>query len=130
MLIKRIFDFLFSPPLPSLCSPILLTVGVAVKCSSRDSVLYGSDRVGKDNVLFKMLKLRTMEVNTPEVGTHLFIDSHQYLTRFGSLLRKYRLDEMPQLWSVLKGDMSLVGPRPALFNQDDLLILRTGKKGV
>jgi O-antigen biosynthesis protein WbqP len=98
---------------------------VGVKFSSRGPVLYWSDRVGKDNHIFKMPKFRTMKVGTPAVATHLLKDSDRYLTPVGSFLRKSSLDELPQLLSIFMGDMSFVGPRPALFNQDDLIVLRT-----
>ena len=116
---KRIFDlFLF------LCSfPVL------VRLTSRGPALYWSDRVGVGNEIFKMPKFRMMRIDTPAVATHLFKDPDAYLTPIGPFLRKSSLDELPQLWSVLKGDMSFVGPRPALFNQEDLVALRT-EKGV
>jgi O-antigen biosynthesis protein WbqP len=125
---KRFLDLCISLSLLTLSLPLLLIVGLAVKLTSPGPVLYWSDRVGRDNVLFRMPKFRTMRVNTPEVATHLLADSYQYLTPVGLFLRKYSLDELPQLWSVAVGDMSLVGPRPALFNQDDLINLRTEKK--
>lgn len=87
--------------------------------------MYWSDRVGMHNKIFKMPKFRTMQVDTPAVATHLLTNPQQFLTPIGSFLRKSSLDELPQLWSILKGDMSFVGPRPALFNQDDLVALRT-----
>jgi O-antigen biosynthesis protein WbqP len=96
-----------------------------VKLTAAGSVLYWSDRVGRNNKIFKMPKFRTMRVDTPAVATHLLPDVKQFLTPVGSFLRKSSLDELPQLWSILKGDMSFVGPRPALFNQDDLIALRT-----
>jgi len=100
-----------------------------VKLSSNGPVLYWSDRVGRNNILFKMPKFRSMRVDTPAVATHLLTNPGHYLTPIGKLLRKTSIDELPQLWSILVGDMSFVGPRPALFNQDDLIALRT-KKGV
>ena len=102
-----------------------LTVALAVKLTSAGSVLYWSDRVGRDNKIFKMPKFRTMLVDTPAVATHLLPDPKQFLTPIGSFLRRSSLDELPQLWSIIKADMSFVGPRPALFNQDDLIALRT-----
>jgi O-antigen biosynthesis protein WbqP len=107
--------------------PITL-VALCVRLTSRGPVLYWSDRVGRNNSIFRMPKFRTMRTDTPAVATHLLGDPDQYLTPIGSFLRKSSLDELPQLWSILKGDMSLVGPRPALFNQDDLVALRTEKK--
>ena len=100
-------------------------VVLLVKFTSKGPPLYWSNRVGKFNTLFKMPKFRTMQVGTPALATHLLSDSGQYLTPVGSFLRKSSLDELPQLWSILVGDMSFVGPRPALFNQDDLIALRT-----
>ena len=100
-----------------------------VKLTSKGSVLYWSDRVGKNNTIFKMPKFRSMKVDTPVVATHLLDDPKSVLTPVGDFLRKSSLDELPQLWCILKGDMSFVGPRPALFNQDDLITLRT-EKGV
>lgn len=102
-----------------------LIVAVLVRISSVGAVLYWSDRVGRNNVIFRMPKFRTMRVDTPVVATHLMDNPAQFLTPVGSFLRKSSLDELPQLWSILKGDMSFVGPRPALFNQDDLIALRT-----
>ncbi len=104
-------------------------VAVIVRLTSTGPVLYWSDRVGRENKLFRMPKFRTMLVDTPAVATHLLPEPTRFLTPVGSFLRKSSLDELPQLWSVLKGDMSFVGPRPALFNQDDLIKLRT-EKGV
>ncbi|MBE3023611.1 sugar transferase [Janthinobacterium sp. GW458P] len=122
---KRVFDLcfvLFS--LAIFCVPLLL-VAVVVRLTSRGPVLYWSDRVGRHNRIFKMPKFRTMRVDTPAVATHLLKNAAQFLTPPGSFLRKSSLDELPQLWSILRGDMSVVGPRPALFNQDDLIALRT-----
>lgn len=104
-------------------------VALAVLLTSKGPIIYWSDRVGRYNKIFKMPKFRTMQIGTPTVATHLMVDNEQFLTRVGSFLRKYSLDELPQLWSIIAGDMSFVGPRPALFNQDDLIKLRT-EKGV
>ncbi len=100
-------------------------VALFVKLTSKGPVLYWSDRVGQYNNIFKMPKFRTMQIDTPAVATHLLVDPKRYLTPIGSFLRRSSLDELPQLWSIIKGDMSFVGPRPALFNQDDLIALRT-----
>jgi O-antigen biosynthesis protein WbqP len=108
--------------------PILM-LAILVRLTSKGPALYWSDRVGVVNVIFKMPKFRTMRIDTPAVATHLLKDPDTYLTPIGSFLRKTSLDELPQLWSVLKGNMSFVGPRPALFNQEDLIVLRT-EKGV
>ncbi len=124
---KRLFDITCSLiALMFLAIPLLL-VAALVKMTSPGRVLYWSDRVGRDNTIFKMPKFRTMKVNTPAVATHLMTNPDQYLTPIGKFLRKSSLDELPQLLSILKGDMSFVGPRPALFNQDDLVSLRTQK---
>ena len=104
--------------------PILL-LALIVLSTSQGPALYWSDRVGRYNRLFKMPKFRTMQIDTPTIATHLLPDPKKFLTPVGSFLRKSSLDELPQLWSIFKGDMSFVGPRPALFNQDDLIELRT-----
>src|SRR4030067_1229197 len=109
-----------------LSAPILI-ISLMVKLTSKGPVLYWSDRVGMDNKIFKMLKFRTMRIDTPRIATHLLTNPDAYLTSIGSFLRKFSLDELPQLWSILKGYMSFIGPRPALFNQDDLIELRTNK---
>ncbi len=107
----------------------LLAVALAVKLTSPGPVLYWSDRVGRNNRIFRMPKFRSMRTGTPAVATHLLKDPDVWLTPIGAFLRKTSLDELPQLWSILAGDMSIVGPRPALFNQDDLVALRT-ERGV
>jgi O-antigen biosynthesis protein WbqP len=107
----------------------ILVIAFLVRLTSKGPALYWSNRVGVDNRIFKMPKFRTMRTDTPAVATHLMQNPDEYLTPIGPFLRKSSLDEMPQLWSVLKGDMSFVGPRPALFNQSDLIALRT-EKGV
>jgi len=104
--------------------PIAL-VALAVRLTSNGPVLYWSDRVGRNNIIFKMPKFRSMRISTPAVATHLLSNADSYLTPIGSFLRKSSLDELPQLWSILLGDMSFVGPRPALFNQQDLIEMRT-----
>jgi O-antigen biosynthesis protein WbqP len=104
---------------------LLLLVALSVCLTSKGPVLYWSNRVGRNNRIFKMPKFRSMRLGTPAVATHLLPNAEAALTPIGSFLRKNSLDEMPQLWSILKGDMSFVGPRPALFNQDDLIVLRT-----
>ena len=101
---------------------------VAICLTSKGPVIFWSKRVGKNNVIFQMPKFRTMRVDTPSIASHLLTDVHLYLTPIGPFLRKTSLDELPQLWSILVGDMSFVGPRPALFNQEDLIHLRTQKK--
>lgn len=122
---KRLFDLLLALVLLTLLILPILVVAAAVKLTSAGSTLYWSDRVGRHNKLFKMPKFRTMRLDTPAMATHLLPNPRQYLTPIGLLLRKSSLDELPQLWSILKGDMSFVGPRPALFNQYDLIELRT-----
>lgn len=104
--------------------PLFVLVGLAVRLTSPGPILYWSDRVGRSSVIFSMPKFRTMNVGTPAVATHLMRDAKSVLTPIGGMLRRTSLDELPQLWSVMKGDMSIVGPRPALFNQDDLIALR------
>lgn len=106
--------------------PVLL-VALAVRLTSAGPVLYWSERVGRNNATFKMAKFRSMRIDTPTIATHLLQSPDQWLTPIGAFLRKSSLDELPQLWNILKGDMSFVGPRPALFNQDDLITLRTKK---
>jgi O-antigen biosynthesis protein WbqP len=106
-------------------SPLLLAVALAVRLESRGPALHWSRRVGRHNRIFAMPKFRTMRTGAPDVATHLLSDPGRWITPLGAFLRRTSLDEIPQLWSVLKGDMSLVGPRPALFNQDDLVALRT-----
>ncbi len=122
---KRLFDLCLALiALVFLLFPILV-VALMVSLTSTGPVLYWSDRVGRYNHIFKMPKFRTMRVDTPAVATHLLSNPAQFLTPIGSFLRKSSLDELPQLWSIISGDMSFVGPRPALFNQDDLVALRT-----
>ena len=124
---KRAFDlFLVLLAAMVLALPILL-VALVVRATSPGPALYWSDRVGAGNRIFRMPKFRTMRVGTPAVATHRLADPERYLTPIGGFLRRTSLDELPQLWSVLIGDMSFVGPRPALFNQDDLVALRTGR---
>lgn len=122
---KRLFDFTFAAIAALLLSLPILLVALAVKLTSPGPVLYWSDRIGRGNRVFRMPKFRSMRIDTPAVATHLLANPAAYLTPIGSFLRKSSLDELPQLWSILKGDMSFVGPRPALFNQDDLIALRT-----
>ncbi len=124
---KRMFDIVLVVCAMALLALPMAILALLVKATSRGPVLYWSDRVGRGNRLFKMPKFRSMRVGTPAVATHLLSDPSSHLTPVGSFLRSASLDELPQLWSVLKGDMSLVGPRPALFNQDDLVELRTQK---
>ncbi|WP_188567550.1 sugar transferase [Undibacterium terreum] len=125
---KRSFDLLLA--LLAACVLIIpvMIVAVCVKLTSAGPAVYWSDRVGRYNAIFRMPKFRTMRTDTPAVATHLLSNPDQYLTPIGSFLRKTSLDELPQLWSILKGDMSFVGPRPALYNQYDLIGLRTEHK--
>jgi len=123
--LKRLFDITLA-----LCAGMILLlplalIGLAVRCTSSGPALYWSGRVGRYNRIFKMPKFRSMRVDTPAVATHLLDNPLNYLTPIGSFLRKSSVDEIPQLWSILWGDMSFVGPRPAMFNQDDLIALRT-----
>lgn len=125
MIVKRLFDLIISVCVGlALMLPIML-IALAVSLTSKGPVLYWSDRVGRNNVIFKMPKFRSMRVGTPAIATHLLANPKAHLTPIGSFLRKTSLDELPQLWSILVGYMSFVGPRPALFNQDDLIALRT-----
>jgi O-antigen biosynthesis protein WbqP len=122
---KRLFDLALTLFAGIVLLLPIVVVALLVRVTSPGPVLYCSDRVGKRNILFKMPKFRTMRVGTPAVATHLLVDPNAYLTPIGGFLRKSSLDELPQLWSILTGDMSFVGPRPALFNQGDLIALRT-----
>ena len=124
---KRFFDLILCLLASIALLVPLLLVMVAVRLTSKGPALYWSDRVGRSNTIFKMPKFRSMRVGTPAVATHLFGDPRAHLTPIGSFLRKSSLDELPQLWSILRGDMSFVGPRPALFNQFDLIALRTAQ---
>lgn len=125
MLTKRFFDLVLVFLAIPLLLPLVVVIAVWVCISSPGPALYWSDRVGCHNKKFKMPKFRSMRIDTPAVATHLMRNPEQWLTPIGSSLRKSSLDEIPQLWSILKGDMSFVGPRPALFNQNDLIALRT-----
>jgi O-antigen biosynthesis protein WbqP len=122
---KRLVDLILTLVAAVLLLLPVLMVSMLVKLTSKGPVLYWSDRVGKNNAIFKMPKFRSMKLDTPEVATHLLADPKSVLTPVGDFLRKFSLDELPQLWCILKGDMSFVGPRPALFNQNDLVALRT-----
>ena len=124
MVLKRAMDITGALAGLVLLSPLLLGLAVAVRLQSRGPALHWSQRVGRANRLFPMPKFRTMHTGAPDVATHLLDDPDRWVTPLGRTLRRTSLDELPQLWSVLKGDMSLVGPRPALFNQDDLVALR------
>ena len=126
---KRLFDLVSSALGIIVLALPLLMVALAVKLTSPGPVFYWSDRVGRHNRIFRMPKFRSMRTDTPAVATHLLQDPDAWLTPIGAFLRKTSLDEFPQLWSILVGDMSIVGPRPALFNQDDLIALRT-ERGV
>jgi len=123
--LKRGFDLIIGVLLLVSLFFLMIVVAISVKITSRGSALYWSERIGKNNKIFKMPKFRSMLVDTPAVATHLLSDPDVYLSPIGGFLRRTSLDELPQLWSILKGDMSFVGPRPALFNQDDLIALRT-----
>jgi len=122
---KRVIDIVLS--ISTMVSLLLIValISLAVRLTSKGPALYWSDRVGKNNRIFRMPKFRSMRTDTPAVATHLLEDASNWLTPIGSFLRKSSLDELPQLWSILVGDMSFVGPRPALFNQHDLIALRT-----
>ncbi len=123
--IKRFFDFCLAALVTLLLLIPIIVVALLIRLTSKGPIVYWSDRVGINNQLFRMPKFRTMQVDTPALATHLLSDPQRYLTPVGAFLRKSSLDELPQLWSILRGDMSFVGPRPALFNQEDLIRLRT-----
>ncbi len=122
---KRLLDVVLAGGTAIALLVPIVVVAVLVRLTSAGPALYWSDRVGRHNRPFRMPKFRTMRVGTPAVATHLLTDPAMHLTPVGGLLRRTSLDELPQLWSILRGDMSIVGPRPALFNQDDLIVLRT-----
>ena len=126
-MMKRVFDVVLGFVLVILLGVPMLIMAVFIKMVSKGPAIFWTDRVGINNSIFKMAKFRTMKLNTPQVATHLMNNPKEYLIPGGDFLRKYSLDELPQLFNVLKGDMSFVGPRPALFNQDDLVELRTSK---
>ena len=126
---KRAMDVLAAGAGALVALPAMSAIAVAIKLTSKGPVLYWSERVGQDNRIFRMPKFRTMRTDTPAVATHLLDDPARFLTPIGGFLRKTSLDELPQIWSILAGDMTLVGPRPALFNQDDLVAMRT-ERGV
>ncbi|MDP2927692.1 MAG: sugar transferase [Candidatus Omnitrophota bacterium] len=137
MILKRIFDLILALVLIVLLSIPMLVIAALIKLMQNrgrkirkietSPILFWTDRVGRNNRIFKMAKFRTMKLNTPQVATHLMKDPEDYLIPGGEFLRKYSFDELPQLFNILKGEMSFVGPRPALFNQDDLVGLRTKK---
>ncbi len=127
-MMKRLFDLVLAFILTILFAVPLLVVALAVRLTSSGSVLYWSDRVGRDNKIFKMPKFRSMKDYTPAVATHLLDNPQSFLTPIGSFLRRSSLDELPQIWNIFLGDMSFVGPRPALYNQDDLIALRTERQ--
>ena len=125
---KRLFDLALASILTILFAAPLIVVALAVRLTSSGPALYWSDRVGRNNKIFKMPKFRSMRTDTPAVATHLLDNPLSFLTPIGSFLRRSSLDELPQIWSVLVGHMSFVGPRPALYNQDDLIALRTERQ--
>jgi len=126
---KQIFDLLVGVILLLSLLIVMLLISIVIRLTSKGPSLYWSDRIGRNNTIFKMPKFRSMMTSTPDVATHLLDNPDSYLSPIGGFLRRSSLDELPQLFSVLKGDMSFVGPRPALFNQEDLIALRS-KKGV
>jgi len=126
-MIKRIFDFSAALILLIIAALPMMIIAFAIRLTSRGPSLHFSKRIGRNNIIFQMPKFRTMRLDAPDLPTHLMENAEKYMTPLGNILRKTSLDELPQLWSVLKGDMSLVGPRPALHNQDDLVALRTEK---
>ena len=124
---KRSFDLLLASMLILILFIPMLIVSIGIKLSSDGPILFVSDRVGQNNHLFKMLKFRTMKIGTPTVASHLLIDPQDAVTPLGRFLRESSMDELPQIWNIIQGHMSFVGPRPALFNQTELIALRTGK---
>jgi O-antigen biosynthesis protein WbqP len=124
---KRLFDVVFGIVALAILLVPMLCIAVLVKCTSRGPVVHWSKRIGKNNTLFMMAKFRTMRTDVPQMATHLLKNPLQYVTFIGSVLRRFSLDELPQLYNIVKGDLSFVGPRPALFNQFDLMELRTRK---
>ena len=122
---KTIFDFTLALIMTTILVVFMFLIAVAIKLSSDGPVLYWSKRIGQNNTIFSMPKFRTMRVGTPSIATHLLSNPDKFLTPLGSFLRRTSLDELPQLYSILTGSMSFVGPRPALFNQDDLINLRS-----
>lgn len=122
---KRAIDICLALPILVLTSPLMLCIALMIRVTSKGPALHWSDRVGRDNKIFSMPKFRTMRIDTPQLATHKLDNADRWMVPGGRLLRSTSLDELPQLWSVLRGDMSLVGPRPALFNQDDLVTART-----
>ncbi len=126
-MMKRVLDIILALVLIVLLSIPMLVITALIKLTSKRPVIFWTDRVGVDNAIFKMAKFRTMGLDAPQVATHLMKNHDDYITPIGKFLRKYSLDEIPQLFNILEGDMSFVGPRPALFNQYDLISLRTGK---
>lgn len=124
-MVKRIFDIGFAIVTLPIFVLLTILIALAIGFTCPGPVFYWSDRVGRNNRVFRMPKFRTMRVNTPTIATHLMKNPEEYLTGIGMFLRKSSLDELPQLWNILLGDMSVVGPRPALYNQEDLITLRT-----
>ena len=122
---KRLFDLILATILITVLSVPMLFIILAIRLTSKGPALYWSERVGLDNSIYKMPKFRTMKIDTPQLATHLMPNPEKFLSPIGRFLRQTSLDELPQLFSILKGDMSFVGPRPALFNQDDLIALRS-----
>ena len=122
---KRLFDFFFGLILLIILAVPMLLIAAAIRIDTKGPVLYWSDRVGRFNVIFKMPKFRSMRTDTPAMASHLMKDPNSFISPMGAFLRRSSIDELPQLFSIIRGDMSFVGPRPALFNQDDLVNLRT-----
>ena len=122
---KRCFDTALALALCLLALPLMIVLAILIRATSKGPALHWSERIGRENRIFRMPKLRTMRIDTPQLATHLLAEAQRYLTPIGSFLRRSSLDELPQLFSILSGDLSFVGPRPALFNQTDLVTLRT-----
>lgn len=124
---KRIIDIILSMIIMIITSPLIIIIILVIKLTSHGPIFHKSKRIGRNNKIFLMLKFRTMIVATPNIATHLLIEPNKYITKLGAILRKSSIDEIPQLWNILKGEMTFVGPRPALFNQTDLILLRNNE---
>jgi O-antigen biosynthesis protein WbqP len=125
---KRFFDLILAVLVILIFSLPMFLIMISIRLTSKGPAIYWSDRVGINNSIYKMPKFRSMRIDTPEIATHLMSNPEQYLSPIGGFLRRNSLDELPQIFSIIKGDMSFVGPRPALFNQDDLIALRSKNK--
>ena len=124
---KRIIDIILSLIIMIITSPLIIMIILAIKLTSHGPIFHRSERIGRNNKIYLMLKFRTMIIETPNIATHLLIEPNKYITKIGVFLRKSSIDEIPQLWNIIKGEMTFVGPRPALYNQTDLILLRNNE---